>query len=327
MHLRDLRLLTAGCLSFLCAVTAGCGAAAVSTIGSTGAPDTQRPAQTGRSHPAWWREAPDTVKRGVYVSESNGGGTSELFGFGAQNQKDHRPFCVTAAPASTTGIGSDASGNVYAPSASTATVSVYAPHCGSVIATFSDPYGSPLGAAVQGDAIYLPNANGNVAVCTLTGCASELTDPSILQVTSAAADPSGNVWAAYYAQNIEISLIVWRRGKMPGRVVSGYINTPVPGNVLFDKKGGLISVAFATAFTYSCSARAAACTNTGAIGLQGNSNFAALNATNTAIQVTDAMHTSVDVYAYPSFTYAYSYDSGLLDNAAVEGITQTILPL
>jgi hypothetical protein len=326
MLLRNSRFLAALCLPILCPVFAGCGDGAVPAARVTSGALVQRPGQTARLHPAWWREAPASVKRGVYVSQTNGGGTSTLFGFGAHNRDDRRPDCTIAEPNSVEDIGSDASGNVYVPSIAGESVTVYAPHCGSVIATFADKYGSPLGAVVRDNTIYLANENGNVAVCALGGCSSELTDPSIFQMTSAAVDPAGNVWAAYYDQRSAISLIVWRHASMPGHVVSGYVNNPVPGGILFDKHGGLISVAFGTAFTYGCSARRASCTSTGLKQLQGASNFAALNAANTSIQVTDFSNTSVDVFSYPDFTYSYSYDRGFDAGSSVQGITLTTLP-
>lgn len=53
-----------------------------------------------------------------------------------------------------------------------------------------------------------------VSICTLSGCASELTDPSIKQLETAAVDSDGNIWASYYNQSGAPSLIVWAKLKL-----------------------------------------------------------------------------------------------------------------
>jgi hypothetical protein len=278
-----------------------------------------------RQDSASWREAPDTAKAGGYVSQTNGADQSVAFGFRSGNEKDRGPACTIGGVNGITGtLGSDPAGNVYVPDAVASTVTEYAPNCGAVVGSFGDPYGSPIGALPSANAIYVPSRT-NVAACSMAGCTSDLTDPSLFEITSAAVDSSGNVWAAYYSSKGTISLIVWRGGVMPGRAVSGYINSNAPGGILFDKHDRLISIMapFATAYVYRCSAKRAACTNTGQGTLRGGSNFGALNARNNEIQVTDHTNASVDVYAYPSFTYKYSYHRGLVSGYAVMGITQT----
>ena len=177
---------------------------------------------------------------------------------------------------------------------------------------------------VSGSTIYVTDAGG-VAVCTTSGCPSRLTDTSIRQITGAAVDSHGNVWAAYYTTNIGIALIVWPSGKMPGKSVSGFVNSTTPGALLFDKQDRLVSIVthFSFLFTYACDAKSAACTNTGEMLLQGASDFGALNRRNDEIQVTDEGNHCVDVYAYPSFQYEYSYNRGLVPGYAVVGIVQT----
>jgi hypothetical protein len=290
-------------------------------------------AQTVRAHPTWWREAPATVKEAVYVSNFTGPGTNVILGFGPQNRKNKLPECTVPGQMDVFGIASDASGNVYVPTFAGATniVNVYAPGCGKLIARVNDPYGNPSGAAVRdstsvrGSTFYVEDLDGSVPVCTLSGCSSELTDPSIASgsASSVAVDSFGNVWASYYNQSFAIALIVWPGAKMPGHIVSGYVNTAKPGGIDFDKRDNLIAVDSVMVRTYTCKARGATCTSTGSFPLQGTSLFGALNRSNTDFQVTDQEHGSVDVYAYPGFSYQYSYNRGSNGGLAPMGITQT----
>ncbi|HEY5095133.1 MAG TPA: hypothetical protein VII69_08475 [Candidatus Eremiobacteraceae bacterium] len=220
-------------------------------------------------------------------------------------------------------MGSDSAGNVFIPSGATNTVKAYAPLCGRLVASFHDQFGVPMDAIPTGGTIYVPSANG-VAVCSLSGCSSNLTDASILQITSAGVDAAGNVWAANYNLRFAVALVVWPHATMPGRVVSGYVDTLSPGDILFDKNNVLISVAspFATVTTFNCKANSASCAKTGSFPLRSASNFGALNAANTDFQVADLRLDSIDVYAYPSIAYKYSYDRGFRQGSSPAGVTQ-----
>ena len=284
-------------------------------------------ARTVRANPAWWRRAPDLVKVGVYISNFTGSGMNVIYGFGPQNRKNKPPVCTIPGQMDVFGIASDASGNVYVPTfAGTKNiVNIYAPGCGKLIASLNDPYGNPSGAAVRGSTFYVEDLDGSVPVCTLGGCASELTDPSIRSGSggSVAVDSLGNVWAADYNQIFVIELVVWRHAKMPGHVVSGYVNSATPGGIVFDTHGSLISVDSTVLRTYTCKAKTATCTSTGSFPLKGKSRFGALNRSNLDFQVTDQDHGSVDVYAYPGFSYQYSYNRGPNGGLNPTGITQT----
>jgi hypothetical protein len=277
------------------------------------------------AHPAWRREAPAAARAGVYVAQANGASDGIVFGFGAQDRKNSAPLCSLGNQKfADTDIAADSAGNLYLANILTGTVNVYAPNCGSLVATFTDPYGSDSDVALHGSTIYAVGSE-HVAVCSRKGCSAELTDPSILQLETAAVDSKGNVWASFYDQQGRISLIVWQNGTMPGHPVSGYVNQNTPGGLIFDKHDNLISIQtrFVHAYPYRCDAAAASCTNTGIFTLHAASLFGALNAKNTDIQLTDYANDSVDVYAYPGFTYEYSYDAGLLKTSSVQGIAQT----
>jgi len=305
---------------------------AVAAALASGCAGNGMPASTGApaglpqpvAHPAWWREAPAAARAGFYVAQANGSSDGVVFGFGLQNKKNKAPLCSLGNQKfNDTDIAADASGNLYLANVQTGAINVYAPNCGNLIASFTDPYGSDVDVAVHGTAIY-PAGGDHVAVCTMKGCSAKLTDPSILQLETAAVDSRGNVWGSYYDQQGRISLIVWRSGAMPGHPVSGYVNQNTPGGLLFDSHDNLISVQtrFLHVYTYRCDAATAACNNTGTFTLQAASLFGALNAKNAQLEVTDYSNDSVDVYAYPTFTYEYSYSRGLMTDYSVQGIAQ-----
>jgi hypothetical protein len=81
---------------------------------------------------------------------------------------------------------------VYLPNGDIHRIYVRGPACGHLIGSIDDPFGFPVGVAANGSAIYVANVSANIAVCDLTGCTSELTDPSLLQVQNVAVDSAGN---------------------------------------------------------------------------------------------------------------------------------------
>lgn len=302
--------------SALCAALA----ALISGCGMAG----QTPSQDAAARPAWWREAPAASRPGVYVTQANGGDDGVVYGYPSENKANKPPLCsIGGQKFSESGIASDAKGNVYLPNVETGGVAIYSPNCGSLLATVNDPYGSDIDVALHKDSIFAAGGT-HVAVCSLHGCANELTDSSIHQIGSVAVDSAGNVWASYFTSKGSIELIVWRHAKMPGQVVSGYVNQNTPGSLLFDNKGTLLSVQtrFIHLYEYRCDAAKASCSNTQTFTLQGGSLFGALNAKNTDFQATDYENDSVDVYTYPGLNYEYSYSNGLSKSASAQGITQ-----
>ncbi len=292
--------------------------------GSPAAPVPQAP-QARAVRPPWWREAPDTVRSGVYVAQANGSGDGLVLAYPAQNKANKAPECsITGQSFQETQIAADSTGNLYLPNVATGTVNIYAPHCGNLLRAVPDPNRSDLSVAVDGAKFYAAGGT-HVSICSMNGCAAALTDNSILQLESVAVDHSGNVWASYYNQGARPSLIVWVGATMPGRVVNGYDNQNTPGGLLFDRRNTLISVQtrFTHVYVYHCNAGTASCINAEILSLHGPTVFGTLNAKNTAFQATDYANDSVDVYAYPSFRYKYSYSNGLNQGDSVEGIVET----
>jgi hypothetical protein len=271
------------------------------------------------------RDAGAAARAGVFVTQANGSTDGMVFGFKAPNKTGQPPVCsIGSQNFDDTQIAADLAGNLYLPNVETSVIGVYSPNCGQLVRGIADPYGSAVDVAVHGNTIFAAGGQ-TVAVCTTSGCASSLTDPSIFQLETTAVDSKGNVWASYYNQTGAVELIVWPHGKMPGRVASGYVNANTPGDLIFDKNDTLVSIQtrFSHAYVYHCNAATAACTNAAIFTLHGTSLFGALDARNTNVQITDYGDGAVDVYAYPSFTYEYSYSRGFMPNYSVQGIVQT----
>ena len=241
------------------------------------------------------------------------------------NRSNKPPKCsITSQSFDQSQIAADPLGNVYSPNLTTGDIDIYGANCGNLITSVNDPYGGDLDVALGPNGTFYGVGRTHVTACTRSGCTSELTDPSIFQLETAAIDSNGNVWASYYSQRGSPSLIVWLNGSAHGEIVSGYVNQNTPGDLMFDKRGRLVSLQtrFTNVYIYQCDASEAICFKPKIRKLRAASLFGSLNAANTDLQVTDYANDSVDVYSYPNLKYKYSYSNGLTSNSSVQGIAQ-----
>jgi hypothetical protein len=261
----------------------------------------------------------------VYVTQANGASDGVVYGYTANNKANRLPVCtITGQKFDHSQIAVDASGNTYLPNLETGAIEVYGPNCGALLASVLDPFGADVDVALGSNGTFFGVARSSVSICTMSGCASELTDPSIFQLETAAVDASGNVWATFYNQKGAPSLIVWPKALMPGKLVSGYVNSSTPGDLSFDRRGNMLSLQtlFPHVFVYRCNLTTTTCTNTKTVTLRAGALFGALNASNSDFQVSDYPNNKVDVYSYPAFTFEYSYNRGFKQNYSVQGIAQ-----
>lgn len=282
-------------------------------------------ALTASAHPRWWRQAPATAKVGVYVGQANGSTAGTLYGYTAENKANQPPTCAIGSQNfDQSQIAVDAKGNVYSPNIETGDVDIYGPNCGSLVASVNDPYGADVDVALGKDGTFYGVGGAHVSVCTRSGCTGKLTDSSIRQLETAVVDSSGNVWASYYNKSGVPSLIVWFAGSPHGQIMSGYVNQNTPGDLMFDKRGRLVSLQtrFTHLYIYSCDPDEATCFKPRTVSLNAASLFGSLNAAGTELQVTDYANDSVDVYSYPHLKYKYSYSNGLSPHDSVQGIAR-----
>ena len=293
---------------------------APNSLGGPGAPSSSI-----ATRPSWWREAPAAAKVGVYVGQANGSTAGTLFGYPSMNKANKAPKCsITGQSFDQSQIAVDASGNVYSPNLETGDIDIYGPDCGSLITSINDPYGADVDVALGTNGTFYGAGGTHVSVCKRSGCTTELTDPSIRQLETVVPDSGGNVWASYYDQSGAVSLIVWTSGSTHGQIMSGYVNQNTPGDLMFDRRGRLVSVQtrFLNIYIYQCDPYEAICFKPKTVKLKAASLFGSLNAANTDFQVTDYANDSVDVYSYPKLKYKYSYSNGLSSNSSVQGIAQ-----
>ncbi|HVR47296.1 MAG TPA: hypothetical protein VMT95_11775 [Candidatus Binatia bacterium] len=287
--------------------------------------------------PAWYREAPAIIKKGVYVAEYY---TNDILGYDWNTRANLPPICSLPA-AFVVDVTTDTNGNLIDPDGGSRTVTVFRgpAMCGSKLGSFADGAGQPADAATQNAAtntIYVANLQatgkpyGDVSVCSLkSGCGTVLSNPAIGgQLFSVAEDAHGNVYASGY-RNPSVSgygggsaLIVWKGGAGKGATIAAYRNK-TPGGLEFDKLGNLLALdTFARSlWIYTgCPKR---CSAHGPFALKGRSVYAKLDAKNALFEAADFEYGQVDVYSYAGtrgVTYLYSFNAGMTPSGDVEGI-------
>jgi hypothetical protein len=225
----------------------------------------------------------------------------------------------------------------YSPSGSATTsyIAEYGPNCGAQIgSSVLDPYGSfSFALKVYGKTWYVGNqygpsfSPGNVAVCSASGCSSELTASAksggFGELLGLAVDHQGNVYAdGYQGKGANAMLYEWDHGQMPGHVVKSFQgSTYVATGLQFDNNGNLAGITLAASMYQFVvwSGCPKSCTVNGPYALQSNTQaeFGVLNKDSTLFYVANygtGSSGSIDVYAYhgtSGVTYKYSITNGL----------------
>lgn len=263
----------------------------------------------------------------VYVLQDQLSASYQIVGYPAQNRRNRSPLCGRTFGTPGYGFASDKNGALYVASdnSSGGVIEVHAPNCGNVSRTVNDSFNEPFAIAVRGNSLYAAGYDSiqrdiDIAVCNLRACTGRLTDRSISQLLGLAVDSHGNVWASFYDTYGYVRLRIWQHGAMPGHDVGGF-QPYNPGEILFDNHDNLVVIEYRTpkAYTFSCDAQRAKCTQTGEFTLKDTAQYGALNNLNTDVQIVNYDTNAIDVYSYPSFKFEYSYDRG---SNGPSGITQ-----
>lgn len=293
-------------------------------------------------HPAWFRQAPDTIRKGVYVAEYY---TNDILAYaGVTPNKSLPPVCSLPATY-IVDVATDTSGNLIDPDGGSRTVTVFRGPavCGAKLGSFADPDGQPSDAATLGAAnatIYVGNlqatgkAYGDVSVCTLaSGCSAVLLNTAISgELFGVAEDKRGNVYASGYSKptggrgnGSGASLVRWKDGKGKGSTIAAYRNT-WPGGLDFDRNGNLLALdTFAqnTGALWIYSGCPAHCVAHGPFALKGESVYGKVSAKAQFFEAADFEYGQVDVYRYNGvrgISYLYSFSNGVSPSSDVEGI-------
>jgi hypothetical protein len=314
------------------ALSAGLGASMlVSCAGSQppiGSPSASSQNSTIRS--AGERFAPDSIRRGIYVSDVNA-----VLGYRANNSANEPPIC-SLAESYPGGIAADSDGNlIVTQSAQTVTVYKGPRMCGPQLGSFSDPYGQPVDAASIRAAtgtivvanVFDASGPGSIAVCTLAGgCTKNLRGPSsedMYEVAAVALADNGDCWASSTNSAGTAKLTYFKRCSGHGRTATGYENTYY-GGLDIDSQGHLLAISAFDGKLYVYKGCAPACAlAAGPYALVGEAVYGHLNEKSTMFVASDFLNGQVNVYAYTpsSLTYLYHFNNGLSGSTDPTGAT------
>lgn len=332
-----------------CAVTAGCSGNTSTTAGSLVAPVGAAQQSLLRSNagltvarsgavsvvpagmklsatrPSWMRlgAGPDAGNADTYVSQFSGTPVQE---YHERNKRNKPPLCSLPGQ-SVNGIAVDAAGNLWVPSGTgggQGYTQEYAPNCGAAGMRVTDPNGQPadVGFDSKGN-IYILNifdANGAAGTVniynssgTMTG---SLSDPSFNELIGIGTDSKDDIFVSNRQSNGAANVVEFPGGQMPGTVLSGIV-LGLPGAPQLDRHDNLIITDW-NALTLNVYAPPYSGSPT-VTPMQGLSLWCPLSHSEKRLSCADLGNGSVDVYAYPSGTYLYSYTNGLSPSGFATG--------
>jgi hypothetical protein len=275
--------------------------------------------------------APDSAKRGVYVSENLSSGP-DVFGYPNHNRSNGRPICTEDAT-STYDIAVDGKGNLIVPdSYDTVTIFKGPKMCGRKLGSFHTIWSTDYPV----DATSPNAANGTIAVgviqdegsgvgsielCSLkNNCKTNLVNGSNMnEVFAVAMSKRGDCWASSATPT---ALTYFKDCSGSGRTATGYENQST-GGLDIDKYGNLVSLSETSAQVYVYSGCNPACKLIGGpFALQGQALYGHLNEGSSQLATADYQHGQIDIYKYTptSITYMYSFNNGLSTSASRVGV-------
>lgn len=260
----------------------------------------------------------------AYVSQF---GATAVNAYNENNKSNAAPVCSITGIAAVVGIGADTEKNVWVPQGISKTITKYAPNCGSPSTVLTSTNGQPAGIAFdrRSNAYVVdsfgPNQKpGNVAFFPAgsTMATRVLRDPSIGGQAVGLAVHAGNVYLSYVNTSNAGAVIEFPRGKMPGKIFTG-ITTSYPGAIVFDTNDNLVVVDLSAAIA-SVYAPPYSGPPTKTFPLHGGPVLCNFSKRETKLYCADYKLGQVDVYAYPSGSYLYSWNNGLSPSLAPEDV-------
>jgi sugar lactone lactonase YvrE len=275
---------------------------------------------------------PATVKAQISVATYTTSNSTPVSVFATGNTKNKPPFCkITKVGEAINALGVDSSGNLWVPEGTgtggVADVVEFKPNCGAVVTTLSDSNGQPAGIAFASNGTaYVNNilgassSAGNVAIYPkgATKPSKFLTNKAVFLAAGVGIDSKNNIYLSYYDSSDSPGMLVFAGGKMPGKTLKNFA-LGNPGVPAFDKKDNMIVTddsdhtlnVYAPPYTGKPKT----------YQLKGSSPQCSLNAAQSNLACGDKTNGSVDVYAYPTGKYQYSFNKGL--SSAVIGVVQS----
>ena len=260
----------------------------------------------------------------TYVASQHG---RTINGFATDNHTNNPPVCQIPNNYDPEGIATDAAGTLYVtasfPGAKVG-AATFSSACGPPGQRLYNSHGLPVDIAVDGTTVYIANLNDGLAVpATIevhsfrsTYTTYQLSDKTAYAGLGIAVDKHHNVFWSNATQEFNSGQVIeFPAGRMPGIVLTATkIGSDWPGGVLIDNSGRLLQVDQTSKMLYvydAIGSQPGTLTARRSIRLMGTSVFCAFWRGERRFSCLDYEHGSVDVYAYPSGTYAFSYTSDL----------------
>ncbi|HEY2475660.1 MAG TPA: hypothetical protein VGI19_12800, partial [Candidatus Cybelea sp.] len=262
----------------------------------------------------------------LYVGQFSGTPVQE---YPLNNKKNGPPVCSLPGQ-SVNGIAVDQSGNLWVPNGTgggQGYTQEYAPNCGAAMLQITDNDGQPADVAFDSHKnIYIlsifgkSGAPGSVDVYNSGGTLlRNLSDPTFSELIGVASDSHNNVFVSNRQSNGVANVLEFKHGKMPGTVLSA-ITLGLPGAPQLDKHNNLIITDW-EAYTLNVYAPPYDGSPT-VTPMNGLSLWCPLDRKQTRLYCADTAG-SLDVYAYPSGKYLYSFTNGLSSSGFPTGSATT----
>jgi len=265
---------------------------------------------------------PDSAKAYLFVSQFAGNPVQEYH----LNNRKNGPAVCSLSGTSINGIAVDPAGNLWVPNGTgggQGYTQEYAPNCGAPLLKVTDPNGQPADVGFDRQHhVYILNifdANGvagSINVYDRTGSlVRSLTNSTFNELIGIATDSHNNVFVSNRDAQGNATVVEFARGKMPGKLLGGIV-LGLPGAPTLDRSDNLIITDWNN---YTLNVYAPPYTGAPTVTpMAGLSLWCPLDRQETHLFCADLGGT-VDVYAYPSGTYAYSFNNGLSPSGFATG--------